>query len=110
MSTSDGNRTAEAVQEALREVIDPELGINVVDLGLVYGISATDEGVRVEMTATSPACPMNDYLVAEARRRIRQRLGEELPVEVRLVWEPPWSPERISPEARRLLGMEDAAP
>ncbi|RME32625.1 MAG: metal-sulfur cluster assembly factor [Gammaproteobacteria bacterium] len=106
-SAESEQHLSEAVREALAGVIDPELGIDVLALGLVYGIWASGEGVLVEMTATSPACPMNDYLVAEAQRRIRQRLHGEVPVEVRLVWDPPWSPDRMTPEARRLLGMEE---
>jgi len=92
------------VREALKSVEDPEAGMNIVDLGLVYAIEARPERVRVEMTMTSPACPVGAYLVDEAVAAIRAAAAEGTEVEVDLVWEPPWTPERMSPEARRRFG------
>jgi metal-sulfur cluster biosynthetic enzyme len=92
------------VREALKNVEDPEAGMNVVDLGLVYAIVAGPDRVRVEMTMTSPACPLGAYLVDEAAAAIRALAAEGTEVSVELVWDPPWTPERMSPEARSRFG------
>lgn len=94
----------EDVRQALRTVEDPEAGMSVLDLGLVYGIVARPGEVRVEMTMTSPACPASDYLVDEATAAIRAVAPEGTDVRVALVWEPPWTPERMSPEAQERFG------
>lgn len=90
---------------ALREVIDPELGANIVDLGLVYGI-ALDRGagaVSVVMTLTTPGCPLSDFMDDEIRSRLAH-LPQVHEISVQLVWEPPWSPLMMSADARRSLG------
>ena len=89
---------------ALNNLEDPEAGMNIVDLGLVYGIAVTPGSVRVDMTMTSPACPMGAYLVDEAEAALRAAAPPGTAVRVELVWEPAWSPERMSPEARRQFG------
>jgi metal-sulfur cluster biosynthetic enzyme len=84
------------VLEALRKVMDPELGINIVDLGLVYDVAIAGANVRVKMTLTTPGCPMHDSLVKGAERalgRIRW-IGSAA---VELVWDPPWNPNMIAP-------------
>ena len=96
--------TEPEVREALRSVEDPEAGMNIVDLGLVYAIVAEPGRVRVEMTMTSPACPVGPYLVDEAAAAIRALAAEGTEVSVDLVWEPPWTPERMSPQARSRFG------
>lgn len=100
--------TADQVREALRRVIDPEIGINIVDLGLVYGIEVAGGDVRVDVTMTTPACPLGEYVLAGAEAAIRRDVPGARSVEVRLVWEPPWSPERMSDEARHQLGWRNA--
>lgn len=92
------------VRQALMGVEDPEAGMSVVDLGLVYGISLEPGRIVVEMTMTSPACPASDYIVDEAAAAIRALAPENTDVEVRLVWEPPWTPERMSTEAQKRFG------
>lgn len=92
------------VVAALRTVEDPEAGMSVVDLGLVYGIALEPGKVSVEMTMTSPACPAASYLVEEAAAAIRAVVPEGTDVEVRLVWEPPWTPERMSAAAQQRFG------
>ena len=92
------------ITEALRSVEDPEAGMSIVDLGLVYGIAVAPGKVRVEMTMTSPACPVAPYLVDEATAAIRAIAPEGTDVEVELVWEPPWTPERMSPKAQKRFG------
>ena len=96
--------TEQAVREALTEVLDPELGVNIVDLGLVYAIDIDRDAVAVTMTTTTPACPLNDYLTSEAERMVRERIAGVGAVSVQLVWEPPWSPDLMSAHARALLG------
>jgi metal-sulfur cluster biosynthetic enzyme len=96
----------EQVKGALRWVIDPELGINIVDMGLVYDIEVRGDAVQVSMTMTSPVCPMGAYLVSEAEATIRRLVPEVRSVAVELVWDPPWEPSRIAVAARRQLGLE----
>ncbi|HEX6319298.1 MAG TPA: metal-sulfur cluster assembly factor [Burkholderiales bacterium] len=92
------------VTQALKTVEDPEAGMNIVDLGLVYGIAVEPGRVRVEMTMTSPACPVGAYLVDESAAAIRAVAPAGTDVQVDLVWEPPWTPERMSPEAQSRFG------
>lgn len=96
----------EQVERALRAVDDPEIGINVVDLGLVYAIRIQDGAIEVEMTMTSPACPLGAYLEDEVQAAVRESVPEADEVRVVLVWDPPWSPDRMSPEAKRELGWK----
>ncbi|HET7364066.1 MAG TPA: metal-sulfur cluster assembly factor [Burkholderiales bacterium] len=94
----------EDVRQALASVEDPEAGMSIVDLGLVYSIAAEPGRVRVAMTMTSPACPVAPYLVDEAIAAIRAIAPEDTDVQVELVWDPPWTPERMSPEAQARFG------
>lgn len=94
----------ESIWEALREVLDPELGINIVDLGLVYDVALQDGTVRVAVTMTTPACPMHSYVLEATEHVLRRNLPEIQEVDVRLVWDPPWHPEMMSDEAKRQLG------
>jgi metal-sulfur cluster biosynthetic enzyme len=94
------------IREALRHVIDPEIGVNVVDLGLVYRIEVAGARVRITMTMTSPACPLADYLKDLAMSAIRRHVRDVLDVDIDLVSKPPWSPDMMSDEARRQLGED----
>ena len=96
--------TEDDVKAALKMVEDPEAGMSVLDLGLVYGISLGAGKVKVEMTMTSPACPASEYIVDEAAAAIRAVAPEGTDVEVALVWDPPWTPERMSAEAQERFG------
>jgi len=89
--------TESQVLEALREVMDPELGINIVDLGLVYDVAIAGADVRVKMTLTTPGCPMHDSLVKGAERALG-RIPGIASAAVELVWAPPWNPNMISPQ------------
>lgn len=92
------------VRDALRGVIDPELGLDVVALGLVYGIVVGEGGeVEVKLTMTTPACPLGEQIVEDAERRLRAVEGVRS-ARVELVWEPAWTPELMSAEARHALG------
>jgi metal-sulfur cluster biosynthetic enzyme len=91
------------VRNALREVIDPELGINIVDLGLVYGIEIRDADVDVTMTMTTPACPLRDYLQDLVESAIVSRVVGVEHVTVTVVDDPPWTEDLMSDGARRQL-------
>jgi metal-sulfur cluster biosynthetic enzyme len=88
---------------ALRSVLDPELGIDIVSLGLVYGAERERDRALVQLTMTSPTCPLGESIVAEARAALESVPGVNV-AEVDLVFEPRWTPERLSPEARAQLG------
>lgn len=92
------------VLEALTAVVDPEIAIDIVNLGLVYEVAITQTSARVKMTMTSAACPVTDMLVDEVKTQLADILGDGQPVEVQLVWEPSWTPDRLSPSARRFMG------
>ena len=94
----------DAVREALRQVDDPEAGMNIVDLGLVYGIEIVAGAIRVDVTMTTAACPMADMIVEDARAAIAAIAPAGTDVDVRLVWDPPWTPERMSGIAREHFG------
>ena len=93
------------VMDQLKNCIDPEIGINIVDLGLVYGVEVKGAAVKVRMTLTTPACPMCSFFVKDVEEKVRAMPGVEK-AEVQLVWEPAWSPEKISPAAKKQLGMK----
>jgi len=89
---------------ALREAYDPEIPVNVYDLGLVYGIDVDDEGnVEISMTLTAVGCPMAGLIIYRIEEEVRSKVPEAKSVKVKLVWEPVWSPERITPEGREML-------
>jgi metal-sulfur cluster biosynthetic enzyme len=90
--------------EALRQVIDPELMVNVVDLGLVYSINQTDRKVSVEMTLTSPACPAGPQIVQQAKMAL-ERLEDVDEAAITITLSPPWTPARMTDEARDQLGI-----
>lgn len=90
--------------EALKQVIDPELMINIIDLGLVYDIQQADGKVQVEMTLTSPACPAGPQIIHQSKMAL-ERLEGVTEANIKLVMSPPWSPERMTDEARDQLGI-----
>ena len=94
----------ESVREVLRQVIDPEVGVNIVDLGLVYGIDITAGQVSIRLTMTSPACPMGDMIMSDIDAALDAALAPEIGVVVNLVWDPPWSPEMMTKDARGQFG------
>ncbi len=99
----------EAVREALKNVIDPELVVNIVDLGLIYEVNLEDgEGentdVQIDMTLTSPMCPAGPQLVANSKQAI-SKLEEVGEVEVKVVMDPPWTPDKMTDDARDQLGI-----
>jgi len=100
-----GGDLYERVVEALREIYDPEIPVNIYDLGLIYGVDVTDEGdVAITMTLTTPHCPVAESMPAEVELRASTVAGVR-DAEVNLVWDPPWGPNLMSDEARLELGM-----
>ncbi|NLE50960.1 MAG: metal-sulfur cluster assembly factor [Chloroflexi bacterium] len=95
--------TEDLVLDALRTVIDPELGINIVDLGLVYDIHVEGENIDILMTMTTPACPLGAHITAEATYAIEQATGSR-DVAIDLVWSPAWTPMMMSLAAKQQLG------
>ena len=99
------DRTLAKAWDALRTVYDPELYIDIVSLGLVYDVREEDGVVVVEMTLTTPGCPASQSLPEMARAAISQSVGNPTAVDVRIVWDPPWSPALIDAEAAAALGF-----
>jgi metal-sulfur cluster biosynthetic enzyme len=96
----------ERVRDALRSVYDPELALDIVSLGLVYDIRLEDGRVVIEMTLTTPGCPVSESLPQQALDAAVAAVdGDGVPVELRLVWDPPWTPERLADDAAARLGF-----
>jgi FeS assembly SUF system protein len=101
----DGIALENDVVETLRTIYDPEIPVNIYDLGLVYSVDvAPDHSVAVQMTLTSPACPVAQSLPADVEWKVRSVPGVK-DVKVEVVWDPPWTPERMTEEARLELGL-----
>ncbi len=95
-----------AATEALRAVVDPEVGVNVVDLGLVYRVAREGGSLAVDLTMTSAACPMGEMIVAEAGEALAKVMPPGMRARIALVWDPPWTPELMSEKAKSALGWE----
>ena len=102
--SSESTPDESEVWDSLRTVSDPEIGENVVDLGLIYRVECAPGRVHVEMTMTSPACPMSGSIAEEAERAIRDMCTGARDVMVEVVFDPPWTPDRMSDEVRRRFG------
>lgn len=98
--------TVDEVKEALRDVYDPEIPVNVLDLGLIYDIQVGEGQVYVQMTLTAPGCGMGPYIAQNAEWRISEVEGVDN-VEVEMVFDPPWNPEMITEDGKKLLGIDD---
>jgi metal-sulfur cluster biosynthetic enzyme len=99
-------QTRETVRDALRQVLDPEAGMNIVDLGLVYDIRITPGRIEVDLTMTTPSCPMGSMIVDDARGAIAATLPAGTEVAVTLVWDPPWDTSMMSEHARKHFGWQ----
>ncbi|MFN0157126.1 MAG: metal-sulfur cluster assembly factor [Bacteroidota bacterium] len=105
MSETTTAITEEAIYGALREVYDPEIPVNLVDLGLIYDIKIIDEWVGVKMTLTSPGCGMSGIISQNVRNSVLKVPGVK-DADVRIVWQPAWSPTMMSESAKKKLGMD----
>ena len=101
---AESTLTADQVKLALRKVKDPELNLNILDLGLVYDIAVSGNDVSIDMSLTSPGCPSGPEIMGDAERQLKTIEGVGA-VAVNLVWSPPWTPERIEPRVRAYLGF-----
>jgi metal-sulfur cluster biosynthetic enzyme len=97
---------AAQIDAALRRVVDPEMALDIVGLGLVYGVRASAREVEVTLTMTSAACPVAELIIDDIVAEVTDALGNEVAVRCELVWEPPWTPERMSPAARSAMGWD----
>ena len=89
---------------ALESVVDPEVALNIVDVGLVYGVTVRDGRAHVQVTMTSAACPVADVILHDIEAELDRVLPPELLIAVELTWEPAWTPQRMSAKARRFMG------
>jgi metal-sulfur cluster biosynthetic enzyme len=96
--------TVDAVRDSLKLVLDPEVGINIVDLGLIYGVAVEGHAVHIDMTLTTPGCPLHDTIEQAVRRVLDTRHPDIVDVQLELVWEPAWDVDRITPAGRAELG------
>ncbi|MEE9323579.1 MAG: metal-sulfur cluster assembly factor [Candidatus Aenigmarchaeota archaeon] len=97
--------TKEKVLEVLKNVVDPEIGINIVDLGFIYGVEIKGNKVKVRMTLTTPGCPMHSMFVHEVENALKATF-DNVDVQVEMVFDPPWTPERMSKDAKKKLGIK----
>jgi metal-sulfur cluster biosynthetic enzyme len=96
--------TEEKIKEKLKECVDPEIGLNVIDLGLIYKINIENNKVFIEMTLTTPMCPFAFMVVNCVEEKVKEIEGVK-DVKINIVFNPPWTPERMSEEARKKLGL-----
>jgi metal-sulfur cluster biosynthetic enzyme len=97
--------TKEAVFEALKRVEDPELGMDIVDLGLVYDVEVADANVKVIHTLTSMGCPAGPMIQEDIANTVKETFPEVADVELELTWDPPWTPDLMSEDAKFILGI-----
>ncbi len=96
----------ERITRALHRVIDPEMALDVVELGLVYAVHAEGRRADVRITMTSAACPVTEFIVDEIAFELQGELGEGADIQVEVVWDPPWTPERMSARARSAMAWD----
>jgi len=97
--------TKQEVMKVLKKCYDPEVGISLVDLGLIYDVQVKNDKVRIKMTLTTPGCPMHSFMIKDVEENVKKLKGVK-EVKVELVWDPPWTPEKMSKEAKKKLGFE----
>jgi metal-sulfur cluster biosynthetic enzyme len=103
-ASTEGPPSADQVKLALRKVKDPELNLNIVDLGLVYDIAADEGDVSIDMTLTSPGCPAGPQIMGDIERAVKALPGVGA-VNLNLVWDPFWTPDKIEPRVRAYMGL-----
>jgi len=99
--------TEEKIRETLKEVLDPEVGVNIVDLGLVYQVDIRPEEVHIQITMTSPTCPLSGVITRNMDQVLRKTFPDLGEMTIELVWDPPWSPELMSDTAKKQLGWSN---
>ena len=94
----------EAILAALRRVVDPEVAMTIVDVGLVYGVTVSAERLHVLLTMTSAACPVVDVIVDDVEYELDKLAPSDMAIDVEVVWEPPWTADRMTPRAKEFMG------
>ena len=94
----------ETITETLKSVFDPEVGVNIVDLGLIYQVEIRPEEIYIQLTMTSPACPLHGVITRNIDKALREKFLDLGEMTIELVWDPPWSPELMSSAAKQQLG------
>ena len=97
----------DTLRQALKRVADPEIGANIVDLGLIYRLEYADGQLEIDMTMTSPACPMGDLIIDDIHAELERLLPAEIEIKLSVVWDPPWQPSMMSADCRGRLGWQD---
>ena len=92
------------IERVLRGVVDPELALSIVDVGQVYGVTVSEQALHVRLTMTSAACPVTDVIVDEIQAGLEPLVPPQMALNIEVVWEPAWSPERMSERARKFMG------
>lgn len=92
------------IRQALTRVVDPEVAMSIVDVGLIYGVEVADDKVHVKVTMTSAACPVADVILEDMERELDKVAPPHMVVQLELVWDPPWTMDRMSDRARRFMG------
>jgi len=95
----------EDVMKVLKECYDPEIGISLVDLGLIYDVKVDKDKVRIKMTLTTPGCPMHAMMAEDVKEKVNKIKGVKS-VNIDIVFDPPWTPDRMSKEAKKMLGFK----
>jgi len=96
--------TKKGVMNVLKKIMDPEINISIADLGLIYGVDVKDSNVKIKMTLTTPHCPMGGMITEDVKNHVKKLKGVKN-VEIEVVFDPPWSPERLSKKAKKKLGF-----
>ncbi|MBP7484091.1 MAG: metal-sulfur cluster assembly factor [Aquabacterium sp.] len=91
------------IAQALQKVVDPEVALSIVDVGLVYAVTVTAVKVHVLMTMTSAACPVTDVIIDDVQAELDRVVPADMKIEVEICWEPPWTPDRMSERARQMM-------
>lgn len=107
MTSSFPEITETIVRQVLSQIIDPEVGASIVELGLIYGIHIRPHEVTIDMTMTSPACPMGEMILDDIDQTLRHYLPAGVRSTVHLVWDPPWDPSKMSPALRQRFQLDD---
>jgi len=106
LSFTQLNIDEQRIYSALQSVIDPEIGENLIELGLIYGIQIQDNIAKVTFTMTSQACPMSEMVIENIHDAVNQTLADNMVLELDLVWEPAWEPDMMSAQAKQRLGWD----
>lgn len=107
MSLTVSELTPSSIRQVLSQIIDPEVGASIVDMGLIYDIRLGDNEVDIDMTMTSPACPMGEMILEDIDQTLHHYLPNGMSHKVNVVWDPPWDPSKMSPALRQRFQLDE---